>query len=194
MTVRQGSPQQVVVEGAPDDLAQLQTTVADGRLTVDTKSGADWKAFLGSHPSLGKVTVRITMPTINALSVSSSGSLKAATVRADNLALGVSSSGHVGIGQLQAAELHPALSSSGSIRVGGGTCPRQEVAISGSGSVEAAGLQSEAGEARISSSGNCRLRASQTLDAHLSGPGGVYVLGNPKITSRTSGSARVRPG
>ncbi|AMJ66408.1 head GIN domain-containing protein [Hymenobacter sp. PAMC 26628] len=212
--VRQGSPQRVVVEGAPDDLAELRTTVDGGRLIIDTKSGSDWKAFLRNHSSLGNMTVRITMPTINALSVSSSGSLRAPSVRAENLTLGVSSSGsvevaqvqatnvraavsssgHLGIGQLQAAELHSALSSSGSIKVGGGTCPRHEVAISGSGSVTAPDLRSATCEARISSSGSCRVQATETLDARISGSGGVIVTGNPKITSRTSGSGGVRQG
>ncbi|MGI4886837.1 MAG: head GIN domain-containing protein [Janthinobacterium lividum] len=212
--VQQGSPQRVVVEGAPDDLAELQTTVDDGRLIIDTKSGTDWKAFLRNHHNLGKMTVRITMPTINALAVSSSGSLKAFGVRAENLVLGVSSSGSVtveqvqatnvraavsssgriAVGQLQAAELHSALSSSGSITVGGGTCPRHEVAISGSGSVTALGLQSATCEARISSSGSCRVQATETLDARISGSGEVFVTGNPKITSRTSGSGGVRRG
>lgn len=212
--VQQGSPQRVVVEGAPDDLAQLQTTVADGQLTIGTKWGSDWKSFLKSHPGLGKMTVRITMPAINALSVSSSGSLRAPSVRTESLALGVSSSGSlevaqvqaarvraavsssgsIGIGQLQASELRSALSSSGSIKVGGGTCPRHEVAISGSGSVTALGLQSAACEARISSSGSCRVQATETLDARISGSGEVFVTGNPKITSRTSGSGGVRQG
>ncbi|AWM32810.1 head GIN domain-containing protein [Hymenobacter nivis] len=212
--VQQGSPQQVVAEGAPDDLAQLRTTVDGGRLLIETKSGADWKEFLRSHRNLGKVTVRITMPTINALSVSSSGSLRAPSVRADNLTLSVSSSGsvdvaqvqathvraavsssgHVGIGQLQATELHSALSSSGSIKVASGTCPRHEVAISGSGSVAAPDLRSAACEARISGSGSCRVQTTETLDARISGSGEVFVTGNPKTTSRTSGSGGVRRG
>ncbi|OGX83257.1 head GIN domain-containing protein, partial [Hymenobacter coccineus] len=212
--VRQGSPQQVVVEGAPDDLAQLRTTVDGERLVIDTKSGADWREFLRSHRNLGKVTVRITMPTINALGVSSSGSLRAPSVRAENLNLSVSSSGSVtvdqvqatnvraavsssgsvGIGQLQATELHSNLSSSGSIKVGGGTCPRHEVAISGSGSVAVLDLQSATCEARISGSGSCRVRATEALDARISGSGDVFVTGNPKITSRTSGSGSVHQG
>lgn len=212
--VQQGSPQRVVIEGAPDDLAQLRTTVDGGRLLIDTKSGADWREFLRNHRNLGKMTVRITMPAINALSVSSSGSLRAPSVRAENLTLGVSSSGSVtveqvqatnvraavsssgsvGIGQLQASELHSALSSSGSIKVGGGSCPRHEVAISGSGSVAAPNLRSATCEARISGSGSCRVQATEALDARISGSGDVYVTGNPKITSRTSGSGGVHQG
>ena len=57
--VQQDSPQQVVVEGAPDDLAQLRTTVDGGRLLIDTKSGADWRALLRSNRSLGNMTVCI---------------------------------------------------------------------------------------------------------------------------------------
>ncbi|TPG66594.1 head GIN domain-containing protein [Hymenobacter nivis] len=212
--VRQGSPQQVVVEGAPDDLAQLRTTVDGDRLVIDTKSGADWREFLRSHRNLGNMTVRITMPTINALGVSGSGSLRAPSVRAENLNLSVSSSGsvevaqvqatnvraavsssgHVGIGQLQATELHSNLSSSGSIKVGGGRCPRHEVAISGSGSVAALDLQSATCDARISGSGSCRVQATETLEARISGSGDVYVTGNPKVTSHTSGSGGVRRG
>ncbi|RYZ38961.1 MAG: hypothetical protein EOO72_09490 [Myxococcaceae bacterium] len=132
--VRQGSPQQVVVEGAPDDLAQLRTTVSGGELTIDTKSGADWREFLRSHRNLGNMTVRITMPTINALGVSSSGSIKAPSVRAEDLSLGVSSSGSVTVEQVQATNVRAAVSSSGHIAVGQLQASALHSAVSGTSS------------------------------------------------------------
>jgi hypothetical protein len=184
VVVTQGSPQKVEVEGAPEDLARLETTVNDGKLRIGLKQELKWT-------NLGKVTVYITVPEIKALTVSGSGALKAASVQASSLSLSVSGSGRLEVPQLQATELRSSISGSGIIVVAG-TCPQHSASISGSGSIKAPDLRSESCQVSISGSGSCRLNATRTLDASLHGSGDVYVTGNPTINSKTAGSGRVR--
>lgn len=189
VVLRQGSPQKVEVEGNADDLAHLETAVNDGKLRINTKktSGMSWYNFTGP------VTVYVTTPTITALAVSGSGSLKATeAIRADKLDLSVSGSGSLQLPSVTATAINSTVSGSGTIQAGG-TAATQEIGVSGSGGMQAAKLQSQTCRVRVSGSGNCRVYASTSLDVRLSGSGNVYVGGNPKISSAVSGSGRVRP-
>jgi hypothetical protein len=187
----QGSPQKVVVDAQSEDLAYLETAVNGSRLRIGTKqeSGMSWS----NYKFKGPVTVYVTTPNINALTVSGSGRMKAADgVKAQELALNVSGSGTLDLGQVQAEELKTTVSGSGDVSIGSGSVPRQSVSISGSGSLQAAKVRSTTCNVRISGSGNCRLNATSTLDASIAGSGNVYVTGGAKVSSSTAGSGRVR--
>jgi hypothetical protein len=211
--VRQGSPQRVVVEAAATDLSHLTTTVADGQLRISTEQGekAGLKALWQDSRHLGPTTVYVTLPTVRGLAVSSSGHLRADTLRASSLALAVSSSGHLQVGEVQAGRVRAMLSSSGQLGIrqlradtllagvsssgnltAAGTCAYSSVGISSSGTLNTAGLAVETCQARVSGSGDCQVNVARTLEARISGSGSVLVSGHPQITSRVSGSGRVR--
>ncbi|UYZ58585.1 head GIN domain-containing protein [Hymenobacter latericus] len=182
----QGATQKVELAGNPDDLRTLQTTVKDGRLRIGLPEGT-WKSWRGFK---SPVKVYVTMPQVEALGVSGSGSIQAEQpLRAAALDLSVSGSGALRV-PVAAERLKASISGSGSMRLSG-TSPTAEVHISGSGRIEAAGLQTNSCSAHISGSGNCRIGVAQTLDARISGSGSVYYTGSPRVTSRISGSGRV---
>jgi hypothetical protein len=210
--VRQGSPQRVEVEAAAADLPHLATTVVNGQLRISTESGEKngLKALWQDSRRLGPTTVYVTLPVVRGLAVSSSGRLRADTLRAQKLALAVSSSGQLqvgnvqagrvramlssgqlGIGQLRADTLEAGVSSSGSLTAAG-TCAYSSVGISSSGTLNTAELTVETCQARVSGSGDCQVNVARTLEARISGSGSVLVSGHPQITSRVSGSGRVR--
>ena len=205
VVLRQGSPQKVELEGEPADLARIKTTVSGGKLRIGIKNNAgksssDYDGGLldkmmgNNNIRMGSVTVYVTMPEIDALSVSGSGSIKAAdAIKTDNLDLAVSGSGHLDLAQLQSAEVTSAISGSGSIGVVG-TASRHDVKISGSGHVQSANLRAEASKVAISGSGNCRVNATKTLEARIAGSGNIYVTGNPQINSSIAGSGHVHRG
>jgi hypothetical protein len=187
----QGSPQKVVVDAESEDLSHLETAVSGDKLRIGTKreSGMNWSNYRFKGP----VTVYVTVPTINALTVSGSGRMKAdGGVKAKDLNLTVSGSGRMELAQVQAAQLETTISGSGDISINGGTVPRQAVSISGSGGVQAPKLRTENCNVRISGSGNCRVNATETLQASIAGSGNVYVTGGAKVSSSTAGSGRVR--
>ncbi|WP_375435874.1 head GIN domain-containing protein [uncultured Hymenobacter sp.] len=187
----QGSPQKVVVDAEAEDLSHLETTVSGEKLRIGTKQeqGMNWSNYRFKGP----VTVYVTVPSISALTVSGSGKMRAEDgVKAKNLNLTVSGSGRMELGEVQADDLETAISGSGDISISGGKVPRQDVRISGSGGVQATKLRTERCNVRISGSGNCRVNATQTLEASIAGSGNVYVTGGAKVSSSTAGSGRVR--
>jgi len=193
--VRQGSPQRVVVEALSDDLHKLKTAVVKNRLYIYTEQTGTQIGPITFNPHtatlVGSVTVYVTLPTVRGLAVSSSGQLQADSIQAQHLALGVSSSGRLLISQLRADTLRAVLSSSGSITAAG-VCAYSSLGVSGSGRINTQALAVQDCRARLHSSGSCRVNVARTLEAHLSGSGSVLVSGHPQITSRTSGSGRVR--
>jgi hypothetical protein len=213
VVLRQGSPQRVVVEAAPEDRLRLATTVVDGQLRIETEPNkeAGLRKLWQDSPRLGPTTVYVTVPTVRRLGVSSSGRLQADTLSASNLALAVSSSGRLLVGQVQAGRVRAMLSSSGQLGIqqlradtleaavsssGGltaaGTCAYSSVGVSSSGRLNTAGLAVEVCQARISGSGSCQVNVARTLDARLSSSGSLLGSGHPQITSHVSGSGRVR--
>ena len=202
VVLRQGSPQKVELEGEPADLARLETSVSNGKLRIGIKnssgkSNSDYDGGLldkvrgNTNINIGSITVYVTMPEIDALSVSGSGSIRAAdAIKTGNLDLAVSGSGHLELSHLQSAAVTSAVSGSGSIAVVG-TAARHDVKISGSGRVQSANLSAEASKVTISGSGNCRVNATKTLEARIAGSGNIYVTGNPQINSSIAGSGHV---
>lgn len=213
--VRQGSPQRVLVEAAPEDLPKLRTEVINNQLRIYTELTSTQIGPLKFNPRTatltGPVTVYVTLPTVRGLAVSSSGRLQADTLQAPNLALSVSSSGRLLLGQVQAGSVRAGLSSSGQLAISqlradtlratlsssgtitaAGVCAYSALGVSSSGRLNTQALAVQDCRARISSSGSCQVNVARTLEAYLSGSGSVLVSGHPQITSHTSGSGRVR--
>ncbi|UOR04503.1 DUF2807 domain-containing protein [Hymenobacter aerilatus] len=185
--LRQGSPQKVEVEGSTEDVARLETIVEGKRLRIRRKPESNFRG----RDYQGKITVYITMPDINALAVSGSGSIKALTdVQSHVLALSVSGSGNIELPEMQADKTDISISGSGNVNVAG-VSTDTNVSISGSGSIQATKLRAETCGVRIAGSGNARVYASKTLDARIAGSGSVYVSGNPQVSSSVAGSGRV---
>ena len=187
VVLRQGSPQKVEVQGDAEDLAHLETIVTNNKLRINTKkqSGMSW------YNLKGPVTVYVTMPVIKGLSVGGSGTIKAAdAIKAANLDLAVSGSGGIQLTSVTADKISSSLSGSGTIQAAG-VAPEQAISVSGSGGVQAAKLQSKTCSVSISGSGDCRVQATQLLEASIVGSGEVYVTGNPVVKSSVVGSGRV---
>ncbi|MBB4602321.1 hypothetical protein HNQ93_003079 [Hymenobacter luteus] len=57
--------------------------------------------------------------------------------------------------------------------------------------MQATKLQSKTCSVSISGSGNCRVQATERLEASIVGSGDVFVTGNPQVKSSVVGSGRV---
>jgi hypothetical protein len=192
VVLRQGSPQKVEVDADSEDLSHVETTVTDGKLRVGAKQEKRGMGSWSSYNFKKPVTVYVTMPNIEALGVSGSGSMSAADpIRGGNLNLSVSGSGRLKLDRVQADKLKTSVSGSGNISMTGNSA-HHEVNISGSGQIDAPGFRSETCRASISGSGNCRIEVTKTLDASIAGSGNVYVTGKPQVNVSTAGSGRVR--
>ena len=180
----QGSPQKLVLEGDEDILEKVVTEVSGDMLKVKYSVPAVW--------TRNPVKLWITVPEINGLYLSGSGSINAETaIQADEIEMKVSGSGKINIERLTCDEINAAISGSGDINLGG-SAGEIEIAISGSGSCAAEQFSVEEAGIRISGSGSCKINAVKELEADISGSGSVYYKGNPVIDASVSGSGKVR--
>jgi hypothetical protein len=162
--------------------------VQDGdRLKIRMRKSYGW----GSWDS-GKLTVYVTMKTIEGLSVSGSGKLIGKTpIEAGNIDLDISGSGSMEM-DLRAEDVDVDISGSGSVALNG-KGDKIDVEISGSGRVKAEEFVVNVCEAQISGSGSCYITANVEIDAQISGSGTIYYHGNPdRVSSHSSGSGKVK--
>jgi hypothetical protein len=181
-----GQEFKVVLEGEKALLDDILTDVSNGRLVIKKEN---WRINMNE-----KVTIYITMPEIEGLSVSGSGKAEIRdAVKTENLNLSVSGSGRLLVTTITATNLSSGISGSGDIIINGnGDVSKADISISGSGNYTGETLKIGAADISISGSGNCLCNVTGSLEASVSGSGNVTYLGNPKIDARVSGSGRVR--
>lgn len=177
----------VELEGSQNDLAAIVTEVSGDRLIIRQEN---WRFNIRD-----KVSIYITMPLIEGLSVSGSGRAEIADkiTDADDLSLGVSGSGKILTGRIEVDDFEASVSGSGNIIIGeGGLADRGDISISGSGGYEGDEFEIDNLSISVSGSGNCTCKAGDALKASISGSGSVYYKGKPRIDARISGSGKVR--
>ncbi len=187
--VKQGAPQKVEIEGSAETLEKIKTKVEDGKLSIGPEE--KWNSW--SWGDDDKVTVYITVATIDGLSVSGSGDMIVETkITGNNLKLNVSGSGSLQA-EMDVADVDADVSGSGDMNLKG-KCKNFTSDISGSGSVKL--NASIAGKADFDISGSGEVEAtgsSQSVKAEITGSGKVLAadLVTDKCEVRISGSGDV---
>jgi hypothetical protein len=82
------------------------------------------------------------------------------------------------------------LTGNGTLQVGG-TTSDQSINISGSGKYDGEKLASKTAVIKTTGSGGAAVQVSDSLDATISGSGGVTYVGNPTVTQKSNGSGKV---
>jgi hypothetical protein len=188
--LKQGSPQKVELEGSKEILNEVETEV-DGTRLVIGKEGKwlDWK-----WNDNDRINVYITVPNIEALSVSGSGDLIGETkITTANLDLNVSGSGSLQLNIDASGSVEADVSGSGDIDLKG-KCRDFDSDVSGSGNVALAIAVAE--EAHFGVSGSGKISASgsaQSVRTNISGSGKVLAadLETNRCEVRISGSGDV---
>ncbi len=204
--LKQGSPQKVELEGDADVLEEVETEVSGGLLKI----GKEGKWFKWDDDD--KITVYITVPNIEAVSVSGSGDIIGeSTIRTNDLELNVSGSGSLSLEVEASGDLDASVSGSGDMNVkghfesfegdvsGSGRVvldaridETADFSISGSGKVEASG---EADEVKAHISGSGKVLAAnletQRCQVRISGSGDVEINVSDELDANISGSGSV---
>ncbi len=205
--LRQGSPQKVELEGDQEVLNEVETKVDNGRLRIG-KEGKwfDWN--FGNK----KITVYITVPDIEGVSVSGSGDvIGETTIRTNDIDLNVSGSGSLSLNVEARGDVEADVSGSGDMELKGHFAGFEsdisgsgklilaatidntaDFGISGSGKIEASGKASLV-KANISGSGKV-LAADLTTnrcDVRISGSGDVEINVTDELDANISGSGSV---
>jgi len=181
-----GQSYSVVLEGDKDYIKEIETRVDGTDLVFKRDKWFD----TGNR----KVTVRITMPVLEGISVSGSGKVIVNDpLRGDGLNVAISGSGKVLLGDVTVRNVECHISGSGSLNIAGtGAVDNLGISISGSGDYKGEATKVGTLKASISGSGNCDCYVTDLLKAAISGSGSIYYSGNPKIDAAISGSGKVR--
>jgi hypothetical protein len=184
----QGNTQSVKIVAEDETLEEIITEVKDRTLNIrfpNTNIFKNWNP--------GKIEIFITVPGIDALTVSGSGDIISEEINSRILDLAVSGSGNIDVEKLTSEQISAAISGSGNISIrGGGVAKELKTRISGSGNIDASGFEATNVDVQTSGSGNCSVISNGEIKARISGSGNVNYSGNPAIDSSVSGSGKVK--
>jgi len=181
--VTQGNEQSVRVEGSAKDIETLNTKVNNGSWRIKSNK---------KNYRYDKMTIYITMKTLEAISIGGSGSIEGTNKfsNLDDLELSIGGSGNIEL-DFVADHVECSIGGSGTMKLDG-TCNGLEISIGGSGDVKAFGLQTKTCEVSAAGSGDVQVSVSDDLQVSTVGSGDVEYKGNPRIESSTIGSGSVR--
>ncbi len=181
-----GNTFSVELEGDRDYLREVKTELVGNELRIRRDKWFD----SGNR----RVTVRITMPALEGISVSGSGRVTVNDpLRGDELDVAISGSGRALLRDVALGEVECSISGSGSLNIdGNGTIRELDLSISGSGGYQGETTGINVLDARISGSGSCNCNVKEMLRASISGSGHIIYSGKPKIDASVSGSGKVR--
>lgn len=187
--LRQGSPQKVELEGDRDILKEVETKVEGGRLKIGREG--KWNNWNFKD---AKITVYITVPNIDAVSIGGSGDIIGETkIRSNELSLNVSGSGSLSLDVEVTGAARANVSGSGDMDLKG-HFSSFESDVSGSGKVVMSAKIDNTADFGISGSGKIEARGeADVVKTHISGSGKVLAadLQTNRCEIRISGSGDV---
>jgi hypothetical protein len=178
-----GPVQKVVLEGQQNILDLIKRDVV----------GGNWKIYFSKNvKDVKNVTVYITLPAIETVALTGSGSVNTEGKFSglNDLKLSLTGSGDINF-ETDARSVDAHVSGSGDIEVSG-SAGALEVTISGSGDVTATSLAVNSCEIHISGSGDAEVDVNGDLEVYISGSGDVYYRGNASVTAKVTGSGEVK--
>src|SRR5258706_2805343 len=188
----QGDTESLSLEGDEAAIAELETVVEDRVLKIRNKSKSSFNWGNANNWGNAKVRGKVTARNIEALRISGSGDIAAATLRTAGLKLSISGSGDIRIATLSAANLDVAISGSGDITLGG-KAEGINGSIAGSRDLHAAKLEGRDAKVSIAGSGDVTVWATQSLAVKVAGSGDVKYYGDPPLPKNGAGSGARPP-
>lgn len=162
VTIGVGGEQQVVVRADDNLVDRVTTEVRGGTLVVGST---------GSFETAVPMSVQVTVPSLDAVRLSGSGTLAVDGHELETLAI--------------------ALSGAGTIR-GAGTVTTLDVDLSGAGNVELGQLRARDAAVSVSGTGSVVVHVTGTLDADVSGTGSIAYTGEPdRVSKEITGTGSV---
>lgn len=180
--LRQEATQKVEVKADDNLLPYIITETKGNTLEIRNKNNVCFRRE--------KITVYISVPTIECIKLSGSGKVTGEnTFTGNKLEVILSGSGDIDL-DYNGTQLESTLSGSGNINLRGSSTTAN-YRISGSGDIKASGHYTQDASVILSGSGKCELNVQNSLNATLSGSGDIEYYGNPTVNSSTSGSGKI---
>jgi len=185
-----GGPEHKVEVEAPEDLQdRVRAEVQGGILVIGVRW---WLGALFRAAELSEMVIRVTIPELRELRLSGAGRMHSeSTLKLEDLGLRLTGAGRLSL-DLEARRVEARLSGAGSVELSG-TAEELEIRLTGAGALRAEGLHVRRAYVKTSGAGECRVHATEALEAQVSGAGTVRYRGKPRVESRISGAAKLLP-
>lgn len=187
--IHTGANPGVSARGNQHLIDRLEVEVRGNKLVVHPKSEHRW--FGGWHSTVGKGSISVTVPMIEAATLAGSGDLNVDNIRGDRFDGKIAGSGGLKLGTVEVGTLKLAIAGSGGATAGQGKARQAEYDIAGSGNVDTQTVQVEALKVSIAGAGDVKAHASRTADVSIMGSGDVNVIGGAKCTTHKMGAGNV---
>ena len=183
VTVRRGDSFSIVARGRQETLDRLEIKVDGSQLSIGRKRDG-----FGYSSRDDDLDIAITMPRLDKLRLTGSGSIDADSVDGDAIEAAVTGSGDLKIAKLTGKDAEIEVSGSGDIEIGGGNIASGDISVTGSGDVDAEGLVARDLDISITGSGNVETQATGKAGIRILGSGDVTLTGGAACTTRKLGS------
>lgn len=184
--IHQGNEYDVEVTGQSNIIDILETDVSGDRWEIE---------FNKNCAKDYDLTIDITIPILEKVVLSGSGTVRIDDFEANNLLdLKVSGSGDIYMNSFTNLEHFNALISGSGNITAYKTIPsvnNSDLQISGSGNIRTFNINAQNTDILISGSGNIETTTQSSLDVRISGSGNVYYKGYPGINTDISGSGNL---
>ena len=184
VTIRQGDSFSVTARGRKETLDRLEIKLDGTKLVIGRKR----EGFGFSNRDDDDLDIAITLPKLEALRLTGSGTINADTVDGDAVEAVVTGSGDLKVAKLTGKSAEITVSGSGDIEIGGGTIGSGELSVTGSGDIDADGLVATTLEVSVTGSGNVDAQATGNADVRILGSGDVKITGGATCSTKQMGS------
>ncbi|HEY0596861.1 head GIN domain-containing protein [Sphingopyxis sp.] len=184
VTIRQGDSFAISARGRKETLDRLEIKLDGTKLVIGRKR----EGFSFSSRDDDDLDIAITMPRLNLVRLTGSGSIDADTVGGDAVEAAVTGSGDLKVAKLTGKRAEIEVSGSGDIEIAGGTIGSGELSVTGSGDIDAEGLVATTLEVSVTGSGNVDAQATGKADIRILGSGDVKLGGGANCSTRQMGS------
>lgn len=181
------SERSVVLSGPPELLADVETRVEDGVLTIGFRKGADWSWNPGSG-----MNVVVNMPVLEGVETHGPAQVEALALQArvPDFAAAVNGAGRITVQKLKADRVQLAVGGSGSVQADG-KAGDVAYSVGGAGSIEAKRLRATNGAISVGGPGAVFADISGAANINVGGPGTVEVVGGATCTTRAPRPSQV---
>ncbi|HWV60772.1 MAG TPA: head GIN domain-containing protein [Sphingopyxis sp.] len=184
VTVRRGDSFSIVARGRQETLDRLEIKIDGSQLSIGRKRDG----FSFSNRDDDDLDIAVTMPRLDKLRLTGSGSIDADSVDGDAVEAAVTGSGDLKIAKLTGKDAEIEVSGSGDIEIGGGNIASGDISVTGSGDVDAEALVARDLDISITGSGNVETQATGKAGIRILGSGDVTLTGGAACTTRKLGS------
>jgi Putative auto-transporter adhesin, head GIN domain len=180
VNIEYGDQESLRVEAEDNLIGSIQTDVRSRTLEIGIEKNTN---IVPTKP----IRFFITVTELDSLEVSGAGSIHASSIDAQDFEISIGGLGNAEIGELQVDRLDVQIGGSGDVVIHDGSVNKQTITIDGLGSYRAGDLPSQAAEVAINGAGSATVWATDTLDATVSGLGGVSYYGTPEVSLERTG-------